>query len=232
MAAFSPRFTILLPTPSPSPSSPLSASATLQQLADWDCGLACVSMVLTALNIPRSSPAELHGICPLQNIWTVDLAYILRRFGVEDFTYYTSYIGVNWQYLSKSFYRDSITEDQSRVHALFAGAADRNVRIVPMILDMNDIRRFLISGKYAVIILVNLSVLNCGTCTKKGYEKISGDDFVGHYILLAGYEPDSDTILYRDPGTNEVLCAVDADDLDVARSSLGTDHDAIVVRVA
>ncbi|KAJ3408535.1 hypothetical protein HDV05_004949 [Chytridiales sp. JEL 0842] len=102
-----------------------------------------------------------------QSVWTIDLAYLLRHFGVEDFTYYTSHIGVNWQYSSNQFYKDSINADQRRVHALFAAAHDSNVRVVPMILSIDDMRRFLISGRYSLLMLVDLNKLNCGVCKKK-----------------------------------------------------------------
>ncbi|KAI8844922.1 hypothetical protein BC829DRAFT_399767, partial [Chytridium lagenaria] len=54
---------------------------------------------------------------------------------------------------------------------------------------------------------------------------------MGHYVVLVGYDPETDGFLVRDPGTEEELCFVDAEVLDGARSFHGTDHDAIVVRV-
>ncbi|KAJ3107134.1 hypothetical protein HDU97_004827 [Phlyctochytrium planicorne] len=56
------------------------------------------------------------------------------------------------------------------------------------------------------------------------------DEFLGHYVVLVGYDPVTDGFLLRDPGTEEELCFVDAATLEAARSSPGTDHDAIVVR--
>lgn len=54
--------------------------------------------------------------------------------------------------------------------------------------------------------------------------------FVGHYILLIGYDCDSDGFLYRDPGTQEPMCIISGKDLELARSSLGTDLDTIIVK--
>ncbi|KAJ3216996.1 guanylyl cyclase domain-containing protein 1 [Dinochytrium kinnereticum] len=105
------------------------------------------------------------GSC--ESVWTIDLAYIMRHFGLDDFTFYTSYIGVNLQYASKHhFDRDSIGNDRRRIHSLFADAQDFGVRIVPMVLSMEDMRRFLLSEQYAILILVNLSRLKCRICPK------------------------------------------------------------------
>ncbi|KAJ3299137.1 hypothetical protein HK104_009931 [Borealophlyctis nickersoniae] len=300
-------------------------------------------MILAALQIENTSPMDLRKACPLESIWTIDLAYLLRKYGVEDFTYYTSYIGVNWQYAAKQFYRDSISADRRRVHALFAAARDYNVRVIPLTLQLDDMRRFLLSEQYAVILLVDLGLLSCRVCggagtgwffrggwcggcygrkkrrkavgavlsgqqlksleaqvastgingrvgagagdgvgakrgkgcssrwsfcglfssctscgTPRGYEMVlsedpstgtststaamggrgggaggsNTEDFVGHYILLVGYDPDRDLFLYRDPGTHAEICCVDADDLEEARASVGTDHDVIVAKIA
>jgi hypothetical protein len=64
------------------------------------------------------------------------------------------------------------------------------------------------------------------------HSKDTVEEFAGHYILFVGYDPDTDGFLYRDPGTMEALCVMDGDEVERARSSPGTDHDVIVVRVA
>ncbi|KAJ3307609.1 hypothetical protein HDU76_004496 [Blyttiomyces sp. JEL0837] len=142
----------------------------IQQRSSWDCGLACVSMVLTALGKVHCDPIQLRALIVNESVWTIDLAYLFKHFGVEDFTYYTSYIGVNWQYASKvPFYKDTISLDMRRVHLLFAAAHESGVRVVPMVLSLDDMRRFLMSGQYAILMLVDLRFLECGVCkTKSG----------------------------------------------------------------
>lgn len=55
---------------------------------------------------------------PLCSIWTVDLAYILRRFGLAvEFTTIT--LGANPDYAKESFYKEHMVEDGSRVERLF-----------------------------------------------------------------------------------------------------------------
>lgn len=53
-----------------------------------------------------------------RSIWTVDLAYLLRRFGLEvELTTIT--IGANPDYAKESFYKEHMAEDGSRVERLF-----------------------------------------------------------------------------------------------------------------
>ncbi|KAI8587173.1 Guanylyl cyclase [Geranomyces variabilis] len=207
------------------------------QLSNWDCGLACVSMVLSSLAVPHTL-LELRNAAddPVRDgVWTIDLAYHLGKYGVQDFTYYTSYIGVNQQYTRTRFYSATLSRDRQRIHALFAGAHERNIRVVAWTLPLDDMIRFLDSARYAILVLVDLALLTCRECGHGwARRRTRGDSetrFVGHYVLLVGYDARTDRFLYRDPGTAHELCAVDADRLDEARRADGTDCDAIVVRV-
>eukprot|EP00842_Homolaphlyctis_polyrhiza_P000375 jgi/Hompol1/1338/HPOL_005566-RA len=123
-------------------------------------------MVLTGMGYEDCSLADLRAIYPLESLWTIDLAYILRHFNIADFTMYTSYIGVNWRNATKHFYKDSLSEDVQRIRSLFANARESAVRVVPLILSMDDICRFLISNRYAIIVLVNATMIKCRTCRR------------------------------------------------------------------
>lgn len=57
------------------------------------------------------------------------------------------------------------------------------------------------------------------------YEKFKGYDYLGHFIVLIGYDPTEDLFIYRDPATTDEFCTISADDLDLARQAEGTDHD-------
>jgi hypothetical protein len=81
-------------------------------------------------------------------------------------------------------------------------------------------------------LLKKLKKSSCFSCFKVlgGYELLS-DEFIGHYILLIGYDALRDVFFYRDPGIAVPLCTIKSDVLEKARSFPGTDHDAIVVKV-
>ncbi|KAI8898762.1 Guanylylate cyclase-domain-containing protein [Globomyces pollinis-pini] len=137
------------------------------QNQDWDCGLACVSMVLQGIGCLNCSSAQLAQTYPTDSLWTIDLAYLLRHYGVNDFTMYTSHIGVNWKHKHGTFYKDSIQNDLKRIHSLFANAKEHQIRVVPSPLTLDDMRRFILSDRYAIILLVNLNLLSCHLCAEK-----------------------------------------------------------------
>jgi hypothetical protein len=77
----------------------------VQQAFTWDCGLACVLMVLRTLGIHCCDGiADLERLCRTTSIWTVDLAYLLNKFSVS-FSFFTVTLGANPQYSAESFYR-------------------------------------------------------------------------------------------------------------------------------
>ncbi|KAI8078155.1 Guanylyl cyclase [Gilbertella persicaria] len=215
----------------------------INQDTNWDCGLACVVMTLRGLGF-IVSVEEITRQCPVNSVWTIDLAFLLRNY-VQDFTYYTSYLGSRKEYQDQKFYQDSFNEDEKRVNKLFAIAKSCSVHVVRMMLPLDDFKRFLFCKKFAIITLVNARLLRCQLCKQhRGclgslcsqldllLERCKGYDYLGHFIVLIGYDPTEDLFVYRDPAANDAFCTISADDLDEARQSEGTDHDCIVVKLA
>ncbi|KAF9339201.1 Guanylylate cyclase-domain-containing protein [Linnemannia elongata] len=168
----------------------------INQVDNWDCGLACVAMVANALG-SRLSLAEVSLHCSVESVWTIDLVYILRKLSNDqaslptiqfskrspsqyhvpnlspgrgegwDFTYYTSTIGVDAAHSKEKFYRKSFDDDQKRVNELFENADAANVRVIELTLPLDDFKRFLYCRKYAIITLVNQRLLKCPQCLEK-----------------------------------------------------------------
>jgi hypothetical protein len=90
----------------------------VRQLFNWDCGLACVLMVLRALRLQHLDMPTLRHLCPTKSIWTVDLAHLLRACGV-DVTFLTVTLGANQAYAGEHFYVETMRDDQERVERLF-----------------------------------------------------------------------------------------------------------------
>ncbi|KAI9316905.1 Guanylylate cyclase-domain-containing protein [Dichotomocladium elegans] len=211
----------------------------IMQKADWDCGLACVAMVLKGLGIDRSID-ELVKECGLTSVWTVDLAFLLRQYD-PDFTYYTNFLGSRKEYQDQRFYKATFDEDEKRVNRLFLSAKSCSVHIVRMMLPLDDYRRFLYCQQYAIIALVNAKLLWCQLCKErkncflsmcgKLANRIRGDEYAGHYITLIGYDPTEDLFIYRDPDEVDSYCTIAADRFDNARRSKGTDNDCIVIKL-
>src|SRR3954468_15571998 len=74
----------------------------VEQVSSWDCGLAATAMVLQGLGVDATLP-NLRKLCPVNSVWSIDLAFLLRNY-VEDFTYYTSFLGSRQEYKKDKFY--------------------------------------------------------------------------------------------------------------------------------
>ncbi|CAG8681415.1 1818_t:CDS:2 [Funneliformis mosseae] len=225
-------------------SSKFRVPHVLQQ-DSFDCGIACVCMVLRGLGFVEVDLRELNKQVAVSSIWTIDLAFLFRYYVPDlDFTYYTSYAGVRTQYRDNEFYRSTFDEDERRVNRLFPKAKNNNVNVVQMVLPLEDFKRFLFNSKFAIIALVNSRLLKCQLCQTKQLcwfslcnsfdyilDKLRGCNYAGHFIVLIGFDPNTDCLIYRDPGITERYCMVSMNDFELARRSYGTDEDCIVIRM-
>lgn len=87
-------------------------------------------MILQGLGF-NVSLEEIIGQCSINSIWTIDLAFILKNY-VQDFTYYTSYLGSRKEYQEQRFYQDDFDQDEKRINRLFAIAKSCSVHVVRM----------------------------------------------------------------------------------------------------
>ncbi|KAL5647921.1 hypothetical protein ACJX0J_042276, partial [Zea mays] len=125
----------------------------VQQAFKWDCGLACVLMVLRTLGIDCCDGiADLERLCRTTSIWTVDLAYLLNKFSVS-FSFCTVTLGANPQYSVESFYREQLQEDIDRVDELFGKALDAGISIQCRSITAYDIAFLLLFGHCIAIAL-------------------------------------------------------------------------------
>ncbi|KAL3900976.1 MAG: hypothetical protein SGCHY_000960 [Lobulomycetales sp.] len=259
-----------------------------RQCDEFDCGLACASMVLGAIGKP-TPPVQLARQTRLRSIWTIDICYLLKDH-VSDMTYFTSYIGINFANANAHhIYSSTLNQDKKRIHRRFANAKSAGIRVIPLTLSMDDLIRFLwckqevpepisssqstpsprklspvgkkgrqidlvpgIVNPYVCIILLNAALLDCVWCrsgqpanilppwccfwtpssSSAMMQALYKDEFIGHYILLVGYDDKRDLFYYRDPGAIDEICAVKSEVLQKARSSVGTDDDVLVIRVS
>ncbi|KAJ2780420.1 hypothetical protein GGI18_003822, partial [Coemansia linderi] len=133
-------------------------SKILQQ-DSWDCGLACVCMVLRAFGYPTCTIAQLTRHANTSSVWTIDLVYLLHRFLKADFTYYTKFLGVNPEHSQHGFYQ-GLDDDEARVMRLFACARqDPALHIVQIVIPLIDLQRFLVHRQYVAILLVDNTLL-------------------------------------------------------------------------
>ena len=102
----------------------------VRQKSDWDCGLACVQMVLKKALGDDFQLQDFEAICEKKgfgrSVWTIDLATILSEFGLR-YTLYTVTLGVDEGYEHSKFYREYYDMDQYRVNNLFNKASELGI---------------------------------------------------------------------------------------------------------
>ncbi|EDL97220.1 rCG61032, isoform CRA_e [Rattus norvegicus] len=182
---------------------------TIQQLYHWDCGLACSRMVLRYLGQLDDGEFEnaLQELQLTRSIWTIDLAYLMRHFGVRH-RFCTQTLGVDKGYKNQSFYRKHFDTEETRVNQLFAQAKACKVQVEKCTVSVQDIQAHLAQGHVAIV-LVNSGVLHCELCsspvkyccfTPRGHRCFCrAPDYQGHFIVLRGYNRATGCIFYNNP---------------------------------
>jgi hypothetical protein len=198
----------------------------VRQSYSWDCGLACVMMVLQHKGM--SAPLEeMMKIAGTKSVWTVDLAYILSRYGV-DFTFYTVTDGVRPEYGTEAFYKLDIDADMVRVNKLFETAPQLNITIDKRSVDVSEILECVQRGGM-VITLVDKRLLPTGSTIARLIHQQLAAGFVGHYVIVCGHNPRTRCVLITDPACGDGRTAVPIAEYEAARKAFGTDEDLLLI---
>ena len=201
----------------------------VRQSFNWDCGLACTEMVLRALGVAPAdcSLKALSKQVPTTTTWTVDLAYLMRAYGVH-FRYCTRTVGVDSSYKNKEFYKDTLDEDTARVMDLFSKAEEHQLVIEHRTVNPNELVELLrVPQQNLVMTLVDRRYLYKSSWIGRVFSGASG--FVGHYVLLVGYDAVRDGYYFHDPGRTPEPEFASSSDLHRARVAHGTDEDLIII---
>ncbi|KAB0791565.1 hypothetical protein PPYR_03365 [Photinus pyralis] len=207
-----------------------------RQRYDWDCGIACVLMVLTEAD-RESFTRDFVSVCKDEGFhrstWTIDLCYLLRRYNV-DHNFYTVTIGIHPGYHSNAFYRTVLAKDEQRINSRFGEAKMYGINVHEGSVEIVTILRHLrLNGP--AIVLTNARLLTCDLCK---LNKVSLElrqclpwpaGYQGHYIVLCGYNKSRRKVYYRNPSFHNRVCVMSIDALEDARKSYGTDEDLILI---
>lgn len=196
------------------------------QEEDWDCGLACCTMVLRFLG-REDLPASLSALVSSKFLWTIDVSLILRQCGVERQTYFTAYPGVNPTHSTLKYYTGDHSEDESRVARLFQEAPTLGLFIKESTPTLEHIVLALAARRAMYIALVDANLLQC---TKIGREP-QPVQYQGHYILLVAFDASKGMLVYMNPqkGSCAAGCTMTTQVFEVARRAQGTDCDLIEI---
>ncbi|KNA07811.1 hypothetical protein SOVF_168430 isoform B [Spinacia oleracea] len=202
----------------------------VNQLSNWDCGLACVLMVLQTIGINNCSLHTLEKLCGTRSIWTVDLAYLLQKFSVI-FSFFTVTIGANPNFSVESFYKDQLPHDLVRVDMLFQRAIEAGIRIECRSFSLKEVSLLILSGRYVAIALVDQCKLTQSWPEDYHVSDFCGSNlaYTGHYVVICGYDADKDEFGIRDPASSRKYQKISSKHLDEARKSFGTDEDLLLI---
>ena len=62
-----------------------------------------------------------------------------------------------------------------------------------------------------------------------GSKKFKGNNYLGHFIVLVGYDDNKRLIFYRNPATSKKLSFTSYFNFEIARKSFGTDQDILFI---
>ncbi|CAH9098957.1 unnamed protein product [Cuscuta epithymum] len=204
----------------------------INQLHTWDCGLACVAMVLRTLGFVDCNTGQLEELCCTRSIWTVDLAYLLQKYSA-DFYYFTVTLGANPNFSMETYYKDQLPSDLRRVNMLFRRAREAGIDIECRSISADEMSLLILSRNYIAIALVDQYKLSHSWLEDLCVASICNDrpGYIGHYVVICGYDEDTDTFEIRDPASSQKHERVSSRCLEEARKSFGTDEDLLLIRL-
>nr|XP_043632334.1 guanylyl cyclase 1-like [Erigeron canadensis]XP_043632335.1 guanylyl cyclase 1-like [Erigeron canadensis] len=202
----------------------------IKQLRSWDCGLACVLMVLRTLGLDHYDLQDLEEICRTTSIWTVDLAYLLQKLSIS-FSYFTVTLGANPDFSVENYYKEQLANDIGRVDMLFQRSVEEGIKIEHRSIKGEEIVFLILSGKYIIIALVDQCILSQPWKEDVSMPRFYTDTaaYTGHYVVICGYDAHADEFEIRDPASSRKSDRISSKCLDQARKSYGTDEDILLI---
>ncbi|CAL4125013.1 unnamed protein product, partial [Meganyctiphanes norvegica] len=209
-----------------------------QERYTWDCGLACIMMILPETERECFSE-NFYKICEEEGFekrtWAIDQTYKIQKQHIRHQceTYRTCQLGPGHLHCIAGFFVDLLQDqDEQRVLNRFHESASRGVMVAQGAVSLDDILNHM-RDEGPIIILTNAHLLICDRCAKAMPQLRSclpcSPPYQGHYIVLVGFDRRKNTIYYRNPSFRDRVCNMSFSALEEARQSYGTDEDIILV---
>ena len=167
---------------------------------------------------------------------TVDLVHLLCDYGVK-FRFLTTTIGVNPDYKNEAFYRSTLDADALRVKDLFERAAGSGIEIERRSLSDGELCDLTRPPHDSLVMALvdrrhlyrpppnSVSGFIEGCFSSLGIQ----GGYVGHYVLLTGFDASRDGYYIKDPAKPSEELFVHSEHLHAARRAHGTDEDLIII---
>ena len=132
-----------------------------KQKESWDCGLACVQMVIGVLSDDyKPTPKFLQSRIAAPSVWTIDLAYVLCEFGVAcEFLTTAPVLDVE-AYKGSTFYESCFDADARRVDLLLRAAKAEGLKVRKCTLSAVELWNLMCEEETLVIALVDARLLH------------------------------------------------------------------------
>jgi len=151
-------------------------SQHILQQASWDCGVACLQMILayaatsgaarssSSPSFPPPTRDALVAQVGTDSIWTVDLLFLLQQYvnRTQREVFFTTITpGVCSHYSTLAYYNKGgqFASDRDRVLRLFCAAKNKGLRIYEGRISWESLRDLLCTGRVLIILLVNQKAL-------------------------------------------------------------------------
>jgi len=213
----------------------------VKQTQKWDCGFCCMSMILGYTKRENSDLESLKKLHLGTVVWTVNLAYMLKDFGMK-FGFYTTQKQISANYETDIFSLQQDAPEVETFHKAIALAKERvdkavtnGIRIEERELTSQELKEKISSGHVAIL-LINSLIFGCLECQHQLFNEdtfctlpVNGTPYRGHYIVICGYNPKQDVYLFKNPSGDRPVCYVPAALIEESRKSFGTQQNIILV---
>jgi hypothetical protein len=116
------------------PRSYVSSLTHVPQTEHWDCGVACICMILLWINnqsittTPSLYDLKLHHNWN-KPLWTIEIFHFLKSCNVEV-TFITKFLGVGEHHSDMEWYSEHLDEDTKRVNTLLEATQANNWSVI------------------------------------------------------------------------------------------------------
>ncbi len=187
----------------------------IHQVDTWDCGLACLYMVINWLhsNTWHATQEEqeeqrrwMMDFVKAKSLWTIDLVILLQQMlplHVDSnsstsctYLFCSNRFGVDESYYNLHYYKDAFSADELRVKRLFDQAEQQSLPLMQVShMSLNILIDIVSRENIVAIVLLDNTIYNqqSNLSTSKIHDQ-SDLSYSGHYIVLCGISTDKNDI--------------------------------------
>jgi Guanylylate cyclase len=168
----------------------------------WDCGIACLQMVMAWLRPDGAESREwMLRTVGTESIWSIDLMYLLSTMIEEEDASYllcSKTMGVDESHLALGYYQKAFSRDEVRVRKRFDQAACSGWPLLCIEhLGLAQVVRLVSRDDCIAIVLLDNSILR---------QRV-GATYAGHYVILCGISFEQEHLKHAD-GKKSLYCMV------------------------